>query len=156
VRQGAAFLVRPEGEIFVYRASSRGWFRALNVPLRVPCASVNIGFTLAPGEIDVNRFLARYKKSMATRPISRMPTPVAFMPPKGSCAFGRRRLAEFNVRDAGFDAVDELKDFRGVIRIKGAGESHSGTGIGDVEGPRQHCGTRDYGENRTENLFLRG
>jgi len=57
------------------------------------------------------------------------------------------------MRDAGFDALDELKDFRGVIRIKGAGESIA-DGIGDVEGLVK-IADADYGENRTENLFLR-
>jgi len=64
-------------------------------------------------------------------------------------ADGRR----IHVRDAVSMAVDELKDFRGVIRIKGAGESIA-DGIGDVKGLVK-IADADYGENRTENLFLR-
>src|SRR6267378_1162893 len=122
-----------------------------NVLLRAPAASVNVGFTLAPGEIDVHSFELGVEIDGYTTHFAHAYAG-GLHPAERKLRFaadGRR----IHVGDAGLDALDELKDFRGVIRIKGAGESIA-DGIGDVEGfvKITHA---NYGEHRTENLFLR-
>src|SRR5712672_4586446 len=117
-----------------------------NGPLRVPAASVNVGFTLAPGEIDVNSFklgieIDRYATHFAHAHTGGLHAAERKL---GFATDGRR----VHMRDTRFDAVDELKDFRGVIRIKRAGQSIA-DGIGQVKSfVKIAHGT--YGENRAQ------
>jgi len=80
-----------------------------------------------------------------------MPTPVAFIPPKAAGL--RRQPWAIDVRDAGLDAVDELKDFRGIIRIQRAGKAVA-DGVRYVQRFAE-IAHADYGEDRAEDLFLR-
>src|SRR5260370_14184062 len=124
---------------------------ARNASVRTPAISVDVGFTLAPGEVYVHGF-------QLGEEIDGHAAHFAHADAGGfHSAEGKLRLAanrgRIDVRNAGLDAIDELKDLRGVVRIKRAGQAIT-DGVGHVQGLIETAHAND-GENRPEDLLLR-
>src|SRR6266404_2502060 len=124
---------------------------ARNAPVRTPAISVDVGFTLTPGEVYIHGF-------QLGEEIDGYAAHFAHADAGGfHAAEGKLRLAadrgRVDVRDAGLDAIDELKDLGGVVRIKRAGQAIT-NGVSDMQGFVETAHAND-GEDGAEDLLLR-
>src|SRR6266852_4174640 len=124
---------------------------ARNAPVKTPAISVDVGFTLAPGEVYIHGF--QLGEEIDGNPAHFAHADAGgFHSAEGKLGFAANG-GRIDVRNAGLDAIDELKDFGGVIRIKRAGQAVA-NGVGDVQGFVETAHAND-GEDRAEDLLLR-